>query len=416
MSARLAVQLPTHQLPELQRAARALLRRPLLTTRHGDEFRLVLKWETILRNEFGNKLGYRLDVSRSAARLLRRPASLTCERGARLATGTTLTRWGYVYLCLTLAALEQPGQQVLASELTDRIGQLTRGDHRLSLDWTDYVQRRAFRNAVRYLEELGVLTVRDGDVDLLLSNGQVLWDIDRDAAALCMVAAPSVLRSVSSVHDFIDVAVPVHSEGRRRRARQMLNRRIIDQPVVYFDDLTADEAELAWRNRRREAENLARLTGCEVELRREGIALLDDASTPLGNTQFPGNNAIAHAALLWLTELLAVAEPPAEQHDDGEGAAPSEGDAPASRRTIPVDIADECWAAVLSEHGDRLGKDAREQPEAFRRNVWALLRRFRLAESAPSGVAVTALASRYRAVPNVVDADDAATFDQTGLF
>ena len=38
MSARLAVHLPPHQLPELQQAARALLRSPLLTARDG-EFR-----------------------------------------------------------------------------------------------------------------------------------------------------------------------------------------------------------------------------------------------------------------------------------------------------------------------------------------------------------------------------------------
>ncbi len=80
MNARLAVHLAPHQLPELQRAARALLRHPLITSLQRDDFRLILKWELALRNEFGQKLGYRLDVSRSAARLLRRPASLTSER------------------------------------------------------------------------------------------------------------------------------------------------------------------------------------------------------------------------------------------------------------------------------------------------------------------------------------------------
>ena len=70
MNARLAVHVPPQQLPEMQRAARALLRSPLLTARVGEEFRLVLKWETVLRTEFAQKLGYRLDVSRTAARLL----------------------------------------------------------------------------------------------------------------------------------------------------------------------------------------------------------------------------------------------------------------------------------------------------------------------------------------------------------
>ncbi len=77
MSARLAIHLSTHDLPELQRAARTLLHQPLVTSASEYELRLIRKWETVLRNEFGQKLGYRLDVSRTAARLLRRPVSLT---------------------------------------------------------------------------------------------------------------------------------------------------------------------------------------------------------------------------------------------------------------------------------------------------------------------------------------------------
>ena len=121
MTARLAVQLAPHELPELQAATRTLLRSPLVTARRSDELRLVLKWETVLRNELAQKFGYRLDVSRNAARLLRRPTSLSSQRAARLESGRALGRWGYVYLCLTLAALEQPGHQVIASELLARI-------------------------------------------------------------------------------------------------------------------------------------------------------------------------------------------------------------------------------------------------------------------------------------------------------
>lgn len=395
MNARLAVHLPPHQLPELQRAARALLRRPLITAREKDDFRLVLKWEGVLRNEFAQKLGYRLDVSRTAARLLRRAASLTDSRGAQLATGRLLSRWAYVYLCLTLAALEQPGHQVLASELLTRITQLARGDARLQLDSTEYVQRRAFRDAVRFLEQIGVLTVRDGDVDLLVSDGQVLWDIDRDAAAMCMVASPSVLRSVTTVEDFIAEPTPGDSDGRSRRARHLLNRRMIDQPLVVPADLTTDETDLAWRNRRREAENITRLTGCEVELRREGLALIDHPHQPIGASPFPGSSAVAHAALLWLTALLELAVP---QRDDGD-------DAGEAQLVVvhPAEAADAAWTSMLGEYAARLSQDAREQPDRFRSDVFALLRRFGLVSAHPRGVAVAAFANRYRAEATLVD-------------
>lgn len=409
MNARLAVHLPPHQLPEFQRAARALLRSPLITAREKGDFRLVLKWEGVLRNEFAQKLGYRLDVSRTAARLLRRPASLTSTRGAQLATGRSLSRWAYVYLCLTLAALEQPGHQVLASELLTRITQLARGDARLHLDSTEYVQRRAFRDAVRYLEQIGVLTVRDGDVDLLVSDGQVLWDIDRDAAAMCMVASPSLLRSVSTVDDFIAEATPSDSDGLSRRARHLLNRRMIDQPLVVPTDLTPDEAELAWRNRRREADNITRLTGCEVELRREGLALIDHPHQPIGAAPFPGSTAVSHAALLWLTALLELAAPQGDHDHDGEDASDAQFVV-----VHPAEAADDTWTAMLAEYATRLSQDAREQPDKFQSEVLALLQRFNLVTASPRGVAVSAFANRYRAEPTLIDGP---TFEaQTALF
>ncbi len=412
MSSRLAVHLAPHQLPELQRAARALLRSPLLTAR-DDDFRLVLRWETVLRNEFGQKLGYRLDVSRSAARLLRRPASTTDTRGAYIErNGRHLGRWGYVYLCLTLAALEQPGHQVVASELLGRITNLARGDERLALDTTEYSQRRAFRDAVRHLEQVGVLAVRDGDVESLLQEGEVLWDVDRDAAAMCMVATPSILRSVKSVEDFVTEPLPSGIEARRRRARHLLNRRMVDQPVVVAGDLGGDELELAWRNRRREAENISRLTGCEIELRREGIALIEHPIHPMGRSRFPGSDNVSHAALLWLTELLHRAEPiePADCVDDTqpdgeigeervEPCTQPDVGPPTGDRLVAADDVDAAWTAVLDQHGERLGKDAREQPDRVRTAAESVLQRFGLVEPGPRRWRVRAVANRYRAEP-----------------
>jgi uncharacterized protein (TIGR02678 family) len=323
-----------------------------------------------------------------------------------------------VYLCLTLAALEQPGHQVLASELLTRITQLARGDERLQLDSTEFVQRRAFRDAVRYLEELGVLSVRDGDVDALLNDGQVLWDIDRDAAAMCMVAAPSVLRSVTSMADFITEPLPSDTEGRSRRARHLLNRRMIDQPVVLLRDLSAEEAELAWRNRRREADNIARLTGCEIELRREGVALIDHAAHPISEASFPASNSVAHAALLWLTALLdhlAGVPREASASDDGRADEDDGGEGDLQQHRVVVRaVAEQLWEGVLDEHGSRLGKDAGEQPERFRADVAALLERFGLVVHRPQGVDVSAFASRFRANPTVVD--DSAQPGQRVMF
>jgi uncharacterized protein (TIGR02678 family) len=435
MTPRLAVHLSTHQLPELQRAARAMLRRPLITAASDVDFRLVRKWETVLRNEFGQKLGYRLDVSRSSARLLRRPVTVSRHRGARLDTGRQLPRWAYVYMCLVLAAIEQPGNQVLASELVTRIEQGARGDNRLRIDSTEYAQRRGFRDAVRFLEKQGVLTVRDGDVERLLADGQVLFDIDRDTAAMCMVASPSILREVTTIDDFVSEPTPTSMDARRRLARQRLNRRMLDQPVVMLVDLDDDETELAWRNRRREADNISRLTGCAIELRREGLALVEHPTDPIGDRRFPGGDGVAHAALLWLDGLVEASEDyeldEIDEIDEGDGAPALDGSSSARAglfRHIDEERVESCWRSVVADYGHRFGKASIERPDRFRSGCAELLERFGLARITHEGMEISAFANRFRATATFVDrgaresdgdahvGDGRGRIEQTALF
>jgi uncharacterized protein (TIGR02678 family) len=432
--ARIAAQLAPHQLGEFQRAARLLLRRPLITSKDPEAFAMVRRWEQVLGNEFSQKFGYRLDVSRTAARLLRRPASLSAQRGARLPNGRPMSRWGYVYFALVLAALEQPGRQVLASELLDRIEQRARGDDHLSLDSRDYAQRKGFSDAVKYLGYLGVLTVRDGDVDSIVDDGQVLFDIDRDAAAMCLVASPSILREVTTVDDFIATPTSGSTAVRSTNARQRLNRRLIDQPVVTVDDLDDDEYQLAWRNRRREADNITRLTGCDVELRAEGMALIDVQVEPVSGDRFPGNDSVAHASLLWLDRMLTALdnhdgldEPDhlremddLDRADEGLHDRPADGieeeelDTAALLRR-PPSIAgrrlarrdsDRAWDEMFADYGTRFARDARERPERFKAQCVELLDRFGLVRrsenSARAGhVEISAAGARYRAVASM---------------
>lgn len=425
--ARIAAQLAPHQLGEFQRAARLLLRRPLVTSKDPEAFALVRRWEQVLGNEFSQKFGYRLDVSRTSARLLRRPASLSAQRGARLPNGRPMSRWGYVYFALVLAALEQPGRQVLASELLDRIEQRARGDEQLSLDAREYAQRKGFSDAVKYLGYLGVLTVRDGDVDTIVDDGQVLFDIDRDAAAMCLVASPSILREVTTVDDFIATPTGGSTAVRSTNARQRLNRRLIDQPVVSVDDLDDDEYQLAWRNRRREADNITRLTGCDVELRAEGMALIDVTVEPISGERFPGNDSIAHASLLWLDRMLASLD---ELHDSGDSADTTAGSTTsvadeephlddhgevdtvlrrppsiATRRLSRAD-SDRAWDEMFADYGTRFAREARDRPERFRSQCVDLLERFGLLghrehQWQGGSVEIFAAAARFRAVASM---------------
>jgi uncharacterized protein (TIGR02678 family) len=402
---RVAVQVPPHQLPEVQRAARLLLAHPLVTAGHPstDALALVRRWESVLRTELDLRFGYRLDVTRTAARLLRRPGRLSPHRGAFTPSGRPFGRWTYAFACLSLAALERAGAQVLGSELVDRVETLARGDAGLPVDLTVRAQRQALVDALSWLDRLGVVTARDGTVEGLLEDRQVLFDIDRDAAAMVLVASPSVLREVTTTADFLAQPHAETSEARTRAARHRVNRRIVDSPVVYADELDDDEADLVSRNRRREAAAVELLTGCTVELRREGLALIDAPVDPIGRTAFPGTGTVAWAALVWLAALVAAARPQV----DVDGSGP---------RTVSGPEVDRTWGEVVAEYGSRFRAEFRDDPDRLRVAVLRLLAGLDLVRPGPSDdgtVVVTPLAARF--APEVTVAEPSPPAVQQSL-
>ena len=68
---------------------------------------------------------------------------------------------------------------------------------------------------------------------------------------------------------------PVSEETRTRAIRHRLTRRLLDEPVIYYDELT--EAELAYLTSQRSAltKRISERTGLVAEIRAEGIAMVD---------------------------------------------------------------------------------------------------------------------------------------------
>ena len=75
---------------------------------------------------------------------------------------------------------------------------------------------------------------------------------------------------------------------------------------------------------------------------------------------------------------------------------------------------DAAWTTVLEQYGERLGKDAREQPDRVRTAAESTLQRFGLVEPGPQRWRVRAVANRYRAEPiSSVSEPAAAPLDPT---
>lgn len=399
--ARVAAQLnPATELDDFQSAARALVSHPLVTEHFPYPGALVLvrRFEDPLRNEFGRLCRWRLDVGPTNARLLRRPATLSSHRPARSATQTRrpFTPATYASLCLVLAALEGLGEQTTIRQLADEVARLRAGDDTLPFDLTVHSHRRAFVDAVAWLQRRGVLIILDGDTETFLSaQGNALYDVDRDAASRLLVPPPSVLAGLRTPEEFLDEPYPPTPEGAQSRARHRVHRRLLTEPAVYYSRLPDDERDYARQRRTRIGEEIERLTGCHVECRAEGLALI---GLPSAET-FPAGGAVAQAALLLVSELVqtAVSEAGDNQHTSPPGG-PLRPAADAAARIVPSAEADAAWNRVLTAYAGRFTAEYRAEPDRLRVEAIDLLCRLGLVAPRSDGaVTVEAAAARYRA-------------------
>ncbi|MGH7919578.1 MAG: TIGR02678 family protein, partial [Candidatus Dormibacteraceae bacterium] len=172
---------------ERRRAARALLRRPLLTAgADPTAFALVRRHAERLRQTFWDEAGWALRVDSRIARLRKEPADSADVTRPALAppANQAFSSRRYVVLCLVLAALERADRQVTLGRLADQIV-LAAGDTQLrdagfafTLDSAD--ARRELVAVVRLLLELHALERVAGDEGAYVAaSGDALYDVDR---------------------------------------------------------------------------------------------------------------------------------------------------------------------------------------------------------------------------------------------
>src|SRR6266545_337633 len=239
---------------ERRRAARALLRTPLLTAEGpaADDFRLVRRHRDELTRLFAEGLGYRLEVESRVARLFKaglgRDASRPLlRRGDRK---RPFSPRAYAMLCLTIAALTRSKDQLLVDELVAQVRSAA-ADARLDVDLDSYADRRALHAALTALIELGVLRERDHD-----GGGLERWAQDRNARSLLDVVRDRLrlllarsFTGLGSAGDLLQTAaLPSASGG----ARVAIRRRLVESPVLSVTELSDERAEWWQKNRNRE--------------------------------------------------------------------------------------------------------------------------------------------------------------------
>ncbi|RKT07401.1 uncharacterized protein (TIGR02678 family) [Streptomyces sp. 3211.6] len=323
MSTPLAEVLEGQHAAELRKAARALLKQPLLLARgrSADEFRLVRRHASELREWFDRNTGWTLQADAEAARLRKIPGVLTDPtHPAREATraAAPFTRRRYVLLCLALAALERGEGQIALGRLADQVvldaadPHLARAGIQFTLDRRE--ERLDLAAVVRLLLSLGVLRRVAGDEEAYVSGaGDVLYDVERRVLAGLLAArrGPSTVHAETLADRLTELVADTaldSDELRFRAMRRSLTRRLLDDPVLYYDGLS--DAELGYLTRQRGflTSRITELTGLVPEVRAEGIAMVDP-DDDLTDVRMPEQGTHGHVTLL-LAEHLAAAGGP----------------------------------------------------------------------------------------------------------
>ena len=306
-----------HSQEELRACARALLRTPLMSPSHED-FSAVRRNADALRDWFSREAGWPLYCERDGIRLLKRPGSLGDDtRGIK-----DFNKRRYVLFSLACAVLERTeGQitlQVLGRELLSFAADPVLESQGFTFTLTSQHERRELVDVCKTLMGYDILARIVGDEDAYVHStsgeGDALYDIRRRmlAGVLSAVRGPSTwpvndlpVTFDERLHALVDEYVADSEEGRRTALRHMLARRLLDDPVIYFDELS-DEAKAYFLNQRGPlAARLAEATGLIPEQRAEGVALVDEDGETT-DVSMPAEGTDAHATLLVAEYLCRV--------------------------------------------------------------------------------------------------------------
>ena len=386
---------------ERRRALRALLRNPLLPAmgETAKEYNLVRRHSVWLNHWLAKFPAWNLHIDKEVARLRKTPADADDEtRPAIDATSDSpFSRRRYALLCLALAALERSERQTTLGKIAETIMDFVAADRGLQaaglvFDISDHDQRRDLVHAVRLLLHFGLLRRIHGHEQQFLNRtgaSDALYEINRPmlAVILNVSRSPSAIEATNGTNGqsrrpvscatLDDDPFPLTEETRSVRARARLVRALLDDPILFFNELNTDERGYLQRQRGYLLRQIREATGLIPEVRREGIAMVDDAGD-LTDLNLPDEGTDGHVGLLVAVWL-------AEQARTHSGAA------------IPFSAVQQHVRSLIQVHGSKWRKAVNEPGAESRLTEDALLRLrgLRLIRITPEGVVPLAPIGRY---------------------
>jgi uncharacterized protein (TIGR02678 family) len=401
---------------ERRRAMRALLATPLLTAAaNAEDLALVRVHAAWLREWLGRNCGWTLHIEPELARLRKTPGHLgDGTRGARDGiSGVPFSRRRYALYCLALAALERADRQTTLGNVAGDVLAAVAGEPAfvaagLSFDLEGREARRDLVHVVRLLLGQRVLVRVHGQEEHFVDRrGDVLYDVNRAAlaAVLAVRRGPSTV-SVSSFPErlaaVVEEPLAEGDDARNRRLRTTLTRRLIDDPLLHYGELSEEELAYFISQRAHLIRQVHEATGLVGEVRREGVALVDPEGE-LTDERMPEEGTEGHVTLLVAEFLAAQARSVSRDH----------------AAAIPLALVVARVAALKREHRAHWRKDALA-PGAevvLAREALARLEALSLVRRVADGVVPLPVLGRFRLLPPTTRGGRARReANQPGLF
>ena len=307
--------IPAEEQAQRRAALRALLAKPLLVSdTDGEALALIRRHLTELREWLNRETGWRLIADSETARLFKTATALSdASHPARGHNKEPFGRRRYVTLCLALSALARADSQTTLGSLADDVLTAAADPELASAGFTLTLDSRAERSdlvaVVRLLLGWGVLCRVAGDEDAYLSAGtDVLYDVRRPVLGVFLAGTrgPSTVAARTFSGRLTELtAEPVadSDELRNQTLRRRLTRRLLEDPVVYYDELDADERAYLLSQRHAITRRIEEASGLIPEMRAEGIAMVDPEDE-LTDVRMPEQRTDGHVTLL-VAEHLA---------------------------------------------------------------------------------------------------------------
>jgi len=306
-------------------AMRALLAAPFVDAA-APAYALIRRHEREVATLLQTTYGYQLEVCSTSARASGPPTRDGLYRPLRVRPASASGRqrppddWpalgdrGCVLVLLALVALERGGAQTAIADLARNVERAGADvDPPVIVDFRARGERLAFADGLDLLCAWGVLEHTSGSHDSYARREQredeALFTVDRRRLAL-LLRDPATAMSATTLDELLDETAryPPTQEGRNRARAERLARRLTEDPALVLDDLDDDERAYFTGQRARIEGAVVAATGCAVERRREGSALIAD-DRAFSDVPFPTNATVKQVALL-LCDMLAGAEQP----------------------------------------------------------------------------------------------------------